>query len=446
MIIFGYFILVVIVVMFFVSPRNALLLSFFCKPIIDIFWYSKSEGYISPLYITAIVIPILALVNRPKYYCRIKLNQTDKVVILYLSVLFFLTLVKIFNTPEYLYNSIDTFARLLFTTLFYFIGKYYFVGADNSSKLSRAILFSPMIPFMITILQLGEVLPIYEPMEMGKGDPSAFYIGGRHNLQRISGVYEGVYELAFMGLFVVLISIAFRISKVKFPIWWYLLFGSGSYFLYNTFSRSAWVLCLLSLVLFFMMNKRIGTSISLIISSITLYFVVPVIQYRFEDELGFLLGKSRFGTVGYGRGNIWPMVWEDFWNRDFLSQLIGSYGYINPENQFLGFLTWFGFIGLISIIALFVFLSIRLLSLTKNIPKDDSVQSNLVLLFISVIVCSYWFAGLGNFFLGQISTQWVLWTWTGIVTNTKFISHTEQPNFVLGYGVRTSFWKDPCER
>ncbi|NMB59743.1 MAG: O-antigen ligase family protein [Chloroflexi bacterium] len=428
----------VIVVMFFMSPRNALLLSFFCKPIIDIFWYSKSEGYISPLYITAIIVPILALIHRPKYNYKNKLNQTDRVVIVYLLVLFILTLAKIVNTPEYIYNSIDTFARLLFTTLFYFIGKYYFVDADNSNKLSRAILFSPMIPFMITILQLGEVLPVFEPMEMGKGDPTAFYIGGRHNLQRISGVYEGVYELAFMGLFVVLISIAFRISKFKFPMWWYPLFVAGSYFLYNTFSRSAWVLCLSSLVVFFVLKKRMGTAFAVIFSALLLYILVPVVQYRFEDEIGFIFGEARFGTFGYGRGNIWPIVWEDFWSRDFLSQLVGSYGYVNPENQFLGFLTWFGFIGLMSIIALFVFFSIRLFLQTKNIPKDNSVQSSLVLLFISVIVCSYWFAGLGNFFLGQISTQWVLWTWTGIITNSDFRSNWEHPNLVLGYGARTS--------
>ncbi len=422
MIIIGYILLASIIVLFFVSPQKALLFSFFSKPIIDIFWYSKSEGYISPLYITAITVPILALLHIQKYSKGKNFNTTDKIVTGYLIILFLLTITKVINTPNYTYNSIETFSRILFTTLFYFIGKYYFAGVENSDKLSKAIMFSTIIPFVVTILQLGEMLPIAEPMYMGKGDASAFYIGGRHQLERISGVYEGVYELAFMGLFVVLIIIIFRISKFRFPVWWYPMFFAGIYFLYNTYSRSAWVLCISSLLLFLLLARRFATAALLSAASLLLYFLVPVIQYRFEDELGFLLGESSLGKVGYGRGNIWPIVWDDFWRRDLLSQLVGSYGYVNPENQFLGFLTWFGFIGLITLLALFIFLSIRLLLQIKRIPRDNSVQSNLILLFISVVVCSYWFAGLGNFFVGQISTQWVLWAWTGIAANSDLKS------------------------
>ena len=40
-------------------------------------------------------------------------------------------------------------------------------------------------------------------------------------------------------------------------------------------------------------------------------------------------------------------------------------------------------------------------------------------MFISILIGSYWIAGLGNQFNTMISIQWIFWTWTGILLNTN---------------------------
>ena len=99
--------------------------------------------------------------------------------------------------------------------------------------------------------------------------------------------------------------------------------------------------------------------------------------------------------------------------------MTGNYGIGNPENQFLGVMFWFGYVGLASFLFLILYLTINLWKKRKIIINDSSFDSNIKLMFISIIVCSYWLAGWGNAFNTMISTQWILWTWTGILLSRK---------------------------
>ena len=38
-------------------------------------------------------------------------------------------------------------------------------------------------------------------------------------------------------------------------------------------------------------------------------------------------------------------------------------------------------------------------------------------MFACIIIGGYWVGGLGNQFSIMITTQWILWTWTGILLN-----------------------------
>jgi hypothetical protein len=417
MIYLAYLLIAVISILFIRTPFKAIILVFLTKPIIDMFWESKYQGFISPLFIAAVLIPFLAIVFRKKTGKRLVKNKHDKIILLYIGIFGFLTVLKMINNPKYIPNSIDNYARILSVTAFYFIGKFYFQDEKKKKQLSLAIVFSTIVPFFLTFFQVYGGNLINKPMYMEKGARSALYIEGRHDLLRISGVYEGVYELAFLGLFVALIMICLRLSRTYFPLWGYPMMGLGLYFLYFTYSRTAWSLFLFTLLVFGFIRKKYIFIGSILLSVILLYTFIPKVQYRFEDELGFISGEKELGTVGYGRGNVWMRTWNDFSNQELFPQMVGTHGLGNPENQFLGLLIWNGYIGLFTFLVLIIYLTWQLWKLRRRIRNDNSFSANISVIFIAVIIGGYWLAGLGNFFLAMISTQWVLWTWTGILLN-----------------------------
>jgi len=146
-----------------------------------------------------------------------------------------------------------------------------------------------------------------------------------------------------------------------------------------------------------------------------LYVIVPNIQYRYEDEIGFILGEKEFSSFGYGRGGLWIKLLDGFLQQDILPKLIGNYGLGNPENQFLGVLFWYGYIGLVTFMILITYLTVALLKRLRDTASDSSCDSDIQCMFACIIVASYWIAGLGNAFNLQITVQWMLWTWTGIL-------------------------------
>lgn len=400
-------------------PYQGVLLVFLTKPVIDMFWEVKFEGLISPLYIAGIILPILALIRMKSPEGGFGKSLNDKAVIAYLLFFAMITALKIANAPLYLAYSLESYARIVFVTAFYFVGRAYFREDYRKWQLLKAVVFSTVVPFFLTIFQVMSGKLIAEPMMMEGEARSGFYLAGRHNLQRISGVYEGVYELAFLGLFVALILLAVRSSRVRFPLWGYVFLGLGMYFLYFTYSRSAWSLFVFSLLGFGLIRKKTLFVAGILVAVLVIYLAVPVVQYRFEDELGFLRGEKELGLVGYGRGNVWIRTWEDFNKQDLFSKLIGNYGLGNPENQFLGLLLWFGYLGLAAFLGFIVFLSWQLWKHHRRVQNNGSMNANLRYLFIVIIIGGYWVAGLGNFFITMISTQWILWTWTGILLGDK---------------------------
>ncbi len=413
--------MVLAIVAFLRSPRYGLYIAFVSKPTLDLFWWAKSEGYISPLFIAGVSIPILAIMGASKISYRRKFLNIDKVVISYLIILATLTMLKIANEPKYMFNCIDSLARILSITLFYFIGRIYFQDTKSREKLILITILSVAVPFLLTLSQgaLGVNIQNFSDVYTAGDDTgaiSAYYLGGRHGLQRISGLYEGVYELAFMGGITLLVVYAMTEARnYKVKIWQYLLMAAGAYLFYFTYSRSAWVSVYVAVLLFFVMQNKTTKFMLLIGGAVVLYLSVQTVQYRFEDELGFFLGQKDFHQFGYSRGGKWIMLIEGFFRQDFVSQLIGNYGNGNPENQFLGMLFWWGYIGLMTFCIVILIFTLKIYSLLKKIAKINSVESKVMLMLGCFIMSSYWLAGNGNMFATMITTQWFLWTWTGII-------------------------------
>lgn len=433
----AYSIILVVIILFYRYPYHALLVSFLAKPVIDMFWLTKVQGFISPgllskltspLFVVAIAVPVLALLRRKSVTGKPIRSRCDWAVLVYLSIFGMLTLFKIIQSPNYLYNSVDSYARIFSVTSFYFIGKYYFQQKEQRKELTWIIILSSLVPFTLTLFQkvLGRNLTSFADV-VHTGELSAFYIGGRHGLVRISGVYEGVYELAFFSAFTVLLLVTIMLSKKRFPAWGYIMLPLGGFFLYFTYSRSAWALFLFSLILFSICKKKISYLAIILLGVTVLYVTIPNVTYRYEDELGFVLGKKEFASFGYGRGGLWIRLVEGFMHQDIFPKLIGNYGLGNPENQFLGIMFWFGYIGLTTFVLLIIYLTGVLWKKRRDIENNSSFDANIKFMFLGIIIGGYWIAGLGNAFNMQITVQWVLWTWTGILLsdNTERIEPKE---------------------
>ena len=100
----AYSLILVIVILFLSHPYHAMLLSFLVKPIIDMSWLTKAEGFISPgilsmlyspLFIAGILVPALAFINRKSITGRLIRSQYDWIVLVYLLLFGLLTLLKI---------------------------------------------------------------------------------------------------------------------------------------------------------------------------------------------------------------------------------------------------------------------------------------------------------------------------------------------------------------
>ncbi len=421
MIVLGYLLVLAIIIAFIKYPRQGVYISLLTKPTLDMFWWVKAKGLVSPLYIAGVIVPILALVGLSRTKARKLLIQEDLVVMAYLSLIIILGMLKVAAMPQYTYNTFDLISRFVSTTLFYFIGKFYFQRPEDRYKLILVILASFIPPFLLTIgqqllgINLHSFSEVYDPASgLSTGEVSAFYLEGRHGIKRISGVYEGVYELAFMGAFATLIFFALHDSRDHRFTWWQItMVPMALYMLYATYSRSAWVTTLVAVLLYSFLRRKWLTLTAIVTTVILLYLTVPVVQYRFEDELGFLLGESEFARVGYGRGNKWTWIVETFLAQDFGTQMIGRFGIGNPENQFLNALVFMGYTGLLLIVAFLIYFTLRLFyAVRTSLPYPDAVHRVGMMMAIFAFV-TYWLGGLGNNFIVQISTQWILWTWTG---------------------------------
>jgi O-antigen ligase len=156
-----------------------------------------------------------------------------------------------------------------------------------------------------------------------------------------------------------------------------------------------------------------------------MYLLIPNVRYRFEDELGFFTGTKEFKSFGYGRGGVWERTLELFQNQDLYIQAFGGYGLGNPENQFLGTMVWFGYIGLIVFVLFMIIMTVSLFTKVLRLKHQNTSLSNLYVLFALAIIGGYWIAGLGNQFNLMITVQWILWTWTGIILNNSNAVHTD---------------------
>ena len=405
------------------QPKTGVLLAFAIKPFVDMFWWSKVHAGLSPLHIMGVGVPLVAAVGIWRSRLAPRPCRLDRIVLLYLAVLSFSTLIKLVTVPEHSINAIDAFVRIGSVTAFYWIGKYLFKQRRDQSLLVTCLVASLTIPFGTTLLQQGFSIQTVDSKDVFAANPKAasnevsgFYMGARHGIQRISGVYEGVYELAFLGVLAVTIGLALADAHdVRAPVLTLILLAVGAYFLLFTYSRSAWAVMAGTIVLYQVLRRRVLLALTIVAACVAAYFLSETVHHRFEDEVGALTGMTEFDRLGYGRGGVWRRVVQNFNDWPLDKRLLGGFGIGNPENQFLNMMVFFGYAGLAAMILMMLASSAEILHRLTRLSHRWNRLDNAKVAFGCLVVSCYWLAGHGNGFNTQISMQWVLWTWTGII-------------------------------
>ncbi len=428
MIVLGFAVACLAILVLAYKPRTGVLVALALKPFVDMFWWSKVQAGLSPLHLMGVGVPAIALIGIWRSKPAPRPSPLDRVVLLYLALLTFSTVFKMVTAPEHAVNAVDAYLRLLSVTSFYWIGKQLFVGSRDKRLLVACLIGSLVIPFGTTLFQQGFSIRTVHSDDVFAANPEAksnevsgFYLGARHGIQRISGAYEGVYELAFLGVVSVILGLALlEAEDVKRGAVCWLLLLVGGYFLYFTYSRSAWIASMGTILLCQFFRRRLALALGILSVCVMLFFLNETVHHRFEDEVGAVTGTSEFGRLGYGRGFVWKRTMRDFHKWPIEKQLLGGFGIGNPENQFLNMLVFFGYVGLAGMLIMMCTATLTLLAALARLPRERTYLNNTKLLFGCMIVVCYWFAGLGNGFNVQISIQWVLWTWTGLIVADDF--------------------------
>lgn len=405
----GVFIIVVLIAYFFNNPLIAFYLIFLTRPIIDMFWEVKFKLGFSPLYVVGALVPILIiiyLVTHKKNIFGVK--SISLILIFFLSALITFVL-NILRFPEEMFGSTVILAKTVSAFSMMFVAPFLFTDKVKINRLLDIIFFSAISAYLSTA---GAYLMGYRGI-MTAGEHSNFYLTS-NGLLRISGVYEGTFNLAYFSLFVIMIAIFRRkdYTKTFFRIVLlsiYILVAL--FFLYKTYVRTAWGIVVLTFFLYFLFKKKYHMILFLFAGLILLYLTVPTISYRMWNVIAVIKGDVSFRTFGDGRGLLWEMHWNQFKMLPLLSKLFGARHVGNPENQILFLLEYFGIVGcLIYHLVMFYFVYVLYRGYKAFLKIGNQYYSELILFALILHIDFFTFAGIGAQQFMMINSQWIVYS------------------------------------
>ncbi len=405
----GIFLIVLLVTYFFSNPLIAFYLIFLTRPIIDMFWEVKFKYGISPLYVIGALVPVLIII-----YLVTHRKNIFSVKSISLILIFFLTstVTYIFNLvrfPEAAFGSTIVLAKIVSAYSMMFVAPFLFTCEKKIKRLLDIIFFSAISAYLVTA---GAYLLGYRGL-MSAGEHSNFYLQA-HGLLRISGVYEGTFNLAYFSLFVLVIAFFRKKDYTKSFFRIILLFLYilvALFFLYKTYVRTAWGILVLTLFLYFLFKKKYHMIVFSGAIFIVLYFAVPAISYRMWDVVEVLKGNLSFRSFGDGRGLEWEMHWHQFKMLPLLSKLFGARHVGNPENQILFLLEYLGIVGFAVyhfIMFYYVYILYRGYKAYQKI--GENFLSELILFALILHIDFFTLAGIGTTQIALINSQWIVYS------------------------------------
>ncbi len=405
----GVFVIILLLAYFFNNPKLAFYLIFFTRPIIDMFWEYKFKYGISPLYIVGALVPILIIIYLVTHKKNIfKIKSISLILLFFLSgfVTYILNLIRF---PEDAFESTIVLAKTVSAFSMMFVAPFLFYSREDVKKLLDVIFLSAISAYVAT----GIAYFMGYRGVMTAGEHSNFYLTA-HGLLRISGVYEGTFNLAYFSFFVLVIAYFRKKDYLKTGwrtifLFFYILIAL--FFFYKTYARTAWGILALTVFLYFLFKKKYHMIFFAASLFLCLYFLIPEVSYRMWDVVEVLRGNLSFRSFGGGRGMLWEFHWRQFKTLPLLSKLFGARHVGNPENQVLFLLEYFGIVGCV-IYHLVMFYFVYLLYKGFKFYRDvgEEFLSEFILFALILHIDFFTLAGIGTQQFMMINSQWIVYS------------------------------------
>lgn len=394
-------------------------------------------GLYPPLSIAVFFITIIPLVIKPQSYFFISLFLAQVYVrfgigylvrgvdagsldnILKCGSLFFIAVFLVYSTRGGRNNYIPKYAKLvLFSMLFYSVA--IIKAATISDSLYFLKVCIPVLLFIITIkyydkIHWSKMKVWFICFLIAHFLMSVFQInfssGVASDIVRASGLtpsrntFSMLMVLMFDFLFVILSLHSNRkISKTDV-----LLMLAISFLEFISFSRGAWVVFAVTLVVILLWHRRILllSLISVFLAGFS-YFFWDRIQERFLSGFGTEQARSTVVKFLQERISEAPLLGHGFgWAQKLMIDNSLAGGLIQPHNDYLRLLVDMGYVGTFTVLFPFILILFRSFWLMKK-SKSRSVKTITLITILSVmqIFSFMWVYNVFDMFYATISFVW----------------------------------------
>jgi O-antigen ligase len=401
-------------VLAFGNARLAFLFLFLTRPVIDMFWGQRFIFGVNPLYVVGGLVPIFVLLYLLRRSWGVTSIRGSGAVLAFLVSGLASLVLWLVNTPQSLEQSFITTLKVVSAHCVFFVMARVFYRRDAIQQFTTVVLLSAASAYAFTVFQYlsGGATTLADT-----DADSAFYLDSREGFQRISGVYEGTYELAYYSVYVLFFG-AFTWSRLKKPLMKVALAAYmlvAAYVLFRTYVRVAWAMLAFAPFAVAALQRRRTAGVLAAVVTAAIFFGVADVRARFGDELGFVRGDVEFARIGASRGTVWENYWGNFMKGTPAEILLGRRGLGNPENQILFLLGYYGIVGTVLYHLMMVYLSyLQYRSFRYFQMKDDRNRERFALLSFVLFVAFLLFGGIGTQQLTIVSSQWILFAMASI--------------------------------
>lgn len=349
------------------------------KPFIDITVNSVIIGDFNALEISGALVFGVALI---KY---IQLNDKTRlfnhsVIWLFLSIHLLSFALALNNSDQTWLNGAKYFLRLFNSYFIYFLAATDLMrNHENRTRVYFTLWYTIFAAGIITIV---------------------IYFSGLSNsdttrgLVRYNGLYNDPGTPSYLAVICILISslcmdILGKKLLVIYRLLYYITWASSLFILYITLTKSALLMFVVFLFLWFGMHKRQFYLIipTIIIAAYLSFTMISGVSTRFETEVNFIeQGDSETAkSIGTGRVNRWENLLDQFQTEfDAPTKLIGTSKNFAAHNQYIAYLMQIGIIGLF-VFLLFIFRFLTRLYRIYSITHNPQVFAAFALLIMYLV-------------------------------------------------------------
>ena len=390
---------------FFKKPRYAIAGFIISKPLIDVFYNYYIILDINFLKLYAGLFAILGVVYIIRNHLNIFKSPLSRLWFAFLVINFISTF--LINQDLLLLARLRIFLSLLNGFVAFILFAELFKYPEDRKLVLLIFILAGLAPVIFWFSQ------ILSP------NPYISVAGVHDELQRMRGPYASFTNYRFYGLQLLISSLTLlalispqsikrRLTSFK-TLGLSALFIASILLIYKSYSKSAWIILPLCLIIWFLLRKRtipLLITISLVLGFFTMNPFSRQAKSLFQKEVDTIVLKNNQwseDTLFMGRYRRWKAGMQDFEVVTTAQKLLGmKKNNHSPENEYLKVLWSNGIIGLI--IYLFLLYQIAYQLIIRYNKNKDPIYLAGILIFIMFIL-----SNIGSSLMNSPNSQWFIW-------------------------------------